>query len=254
MLAMVLTVFVQQRLSPRSERTPGGGSGTPAVSEKTASTLPDRDASSSGRPRTEQASGALERTKGEKLEQAMEALRSKRFPQAVALFEENFAADPGLKVRMAGSYAQALRGHAAMIRESDPVKAESLLRQAAETEPRSATSYFELGKFYTARKEYPKAIAAYRKAVELDPSTPDPQFNLGFLYARTKDYQAAEGAFLRVISLSPPYLDEVYYNLGIVQGRMGKRRESMSNLERALELNPKNAKAREQLRRLKAGG
>jgi tetratricopeptide (TPR) repeat protein len=184
----------------------------------------------------------------------MEALRNRRFPQAVALFEETFATDPGLKARMAGSYAQALRGHAAVIRESDPMKAESLLRQAAEVEPKNAASYFELGKFYTGRKAYAKAIAAYRRAVDLDPSAPDSLFNLGFLYARTKDYQAAEGAFLRVISLSPPYLDEVYYNLGIVQGRMGKQQESVSNLKRALELNPKNAKAREQLQRLKAGG
>jgi hypothetical protein len=35
---------------------------------------------------------------------------------------------------------------------------------------------------------------------------------------------------------------------------MGKRQESVSNLKRALELNPKNVKAREQLQRLKAGG
>jgi tetratricopeptide (TPR) repeat protein/tRNA A-37 threonylcarbamoyl transferase component Bud32 len=255
MLAMILTVVVQQRLSPRSERTPGEGPRQGSlVSEKTASTLPAPDASSSGRLRTEQVSGAVEKAKGGKLEQATEALRSERFPQAVALFEEVFAADPGLKTRMGGSYAQALRGYAATIRESDPVKAESLLRQAAETEPKSATSYFELGKFYAARKQYPRAIAAYRKAADLDPAAPDPRFNLGFLYVKTKDYRAAEGAFLRVISLSPPYLDEVYYNLGLVQGRMGKRQESMNNLKRALELNPKNAKAREQLQRLKAGG
>jgi serine/threonine protein kinase len=256
MLAMILTVVVQQQLSPRSERTPGEGPRQGGVApEKTASTLPaPPDASSSGRPRTEQVPGAVEKAKGGNLEQATEALRSERFPQAVALFEEVFAADPGLKTRMAGSYAQALRGYAATVRESDPVKAESLLRQAAETEPKSATSYFELGRFYTARKEYRKAIAAYRKAADLDPDAPDPRFNLGFLYAKTKDYRAAEGAFLRVISLSPPYLDEVYYNLGLVQGRMGKRQESVSNLKRALELNPKNAKAREQLQRLKAGG
>ena len=141
-----------------------------------------------------------------------------------------------------------------MIRESDPVRAEALLKKAAEADPQSATSYFELGKFYTTRKEYPKAIAAYRKAVDLDPNSPDPRFNLGFLYAKTKDYAAAEAAFLKAISLAPPYLDEVYYNLAMVQNRMGKHQESLKNLERALEANPSNAKAQKQLQRLKAGG
>jgi tetratricopeptide (TPR) repeat protein/tRNA A-37 threonylcarbamoyl transferase component Bud32 len=255
MLAMILTVIVQQRFSPGSKTTPAEGPRAGGVvADKTASTLPAQDASSSARSQTAAVSAAPGGTKGGKLEQAMEALRSERFPQAVALFEGILAADPGLKAQVADSYAQALQGYAATIRESDPAKAESLLRQAAEVEPQSAASYFELGKFYTAGKEYRKAIAAYRTAVKLDPKAPDPQFNLGFLYAQTKNYPAAEKAFLRVISLSPSYLDEVYYNLAVVQGRMGKRKESMNNLERALELNPNNAKAKEHLQRLKAGG
>jgi tetratricopeptide (TPR) repeat protein len=196
----------------------------------------------------------LDKAQRARAAQATEALKSKRFPQAVALFEEIFSADPAGKAGLAGPYAQALRGHAGMIRESDPMRAEALLKKAAEAEPQSATSYFELGKFYTARKQYPKAIAAYRKAVELDPNSPDPRFNLGFLYAQTKDYAAAEAAFLKALSLAPPYLDEVYYNLAMVQNRMGKHQESLKNLERALEANPNNAKAKEQLQRLKAGG
>jgi len=247
MLAMVLTVIVQQRFTPLPEES------GPSPAREAAAPSP-QDALPSSRPTPEQASAALDKGQRAKAAQAMEALKSKRFPHAVALFEEIFSADPTGKAGLAGPYAQSLRGHAGMIRESDPVRAEALLKKAAEAEPQSATSYFELGKFYTARKEYPKAIAAYRKAVDLDPNSPDPRFNLGFLYAKTKDYAAAEAAFLKAISLAPPYLDEVYYNLAMVQNRMGKHQESLKNLERALEANPSNAKAKEQLRRLKAGG
>jgi len=247
MLAMVLTVIVQQRFTPLPEKT-----GPSPAREAAAPSQQDTLASS--RPTPEQAAASLEKGQRAKAAQAMEALKSKRFPQAVALFEEIFSADPAGKAALAGPYAQALRGHAGTIREGDPARAEALLKKATEVEPQSATSYFELGKFYTARKEYPKAIAAYRKAVDLDPNSPDPRFNLGFLYAQTKDYAAAEAAFLRAISLAPPYLDEVYYNLAMVQHRMGRHQESLKNLERALEANPNNAKAKEQLRRLKAGG
>jgi len=247
MLAMVLTVVVKQRFTPPPEES-GPSPAREAAAPSQQETLP------SSRPTPEQAAAALDKGQRVKAAQAMEALKSKRFPQAVALFEEIFSADPAGKAALAGSYAQALRGHAGMIRESDPLRAEALLKKAAEAEPQSATSYFELGKFYTARKEYRKAIAAYRKAVDLDPNSPDPRFNLGFLYAQTKDYAAAEAAFLKALSLAPPYLDEVYYNLAMVQNRMGKHQESLKNLERALEANPNNTKAKEQLQRLKAGG
>ena len=249
MLAMVLTVIVQQRLAPLPEKS------GPAPAREAAAPAPSQqDGLSSSRPRPEQPSGVSDKGKWVKVEQAMEALKSKRFPQAVALFEEIFSADPTGKAGLAGSYAQSLRGHASMIRESDPVRAEALLKKAVEADPQSATSYFELGKFYTTRKEYPKAIAAYRKAADLDPNSPDPRFNLGFLYAQTKDYAAAEAAFLKAVSLAPPYLDEVYYNLAMVQNRMGKHEESLKNFERALEANPNNAKAKEHVQRLKAGG
>ncbi|HVO84594.1 MAG TPA: protein kinase [Syntrophobacteria bacterium] len=247
MVAMVLTVVVQQRFTPPAER-----SGSSPVREAAAPS--QQDALPSNPPTPEQVAAALDKGQRAKAAQALEALKSKRFPQAVALFEEIFSAGPAGKAGLTGPYAQALRGHAGMIRESDPARAEALLKKAAEAEPQSATSYFELGKFYTARKEYPKAIVAYRKAVDLDPNSPDLRFNLGFLYARTRDYAAAEAAFLKSISLAPPYLDEVYYNLAMVQNRMGKHQESQKNLERAMETNPNNAKAKEQLQRLKAGG
>jgi tetratricopeptide (TPR) repeat protein len=249
MLAMVLTVIVQQRFAPPPEK-----SGSSPAQEAAAPGASQQDALSSSPPRPEQPFAALDRGQRAKMAQALEALKSKRFLQAVALFEEIFSADPRARADLAGPYAEALRGHAAMIRDSEPLRAEALLKKAAEADPQSATSYFELGKFYAAGKEYAKAVAAYRKAVELDPNGPDPRFNLGSLYAQTKDYAAAEATFLKVISLAPPYLDEVYYNLAMVQNRIGKHEESLKNLERALEANPRNAKAKEQLQRLRAGG
>ncbi len=49
------------------------------------------------------------------------------------------------------------------------------------------------------------------------------------------------------MKLTPPYLDEALFNLGMVQERQGKNKESMENLERALLVNPHNEMAKKLL-------
>jgi serine/threonine protein kinase len=89
------------------------------------------------------------------------------------------------------------------------------------------------------------------KAVELDPRSADAYFNLGYIYAVDRNYSKAEEMYRQVVKLSPPYQDEALYNLGLVQEKQGKKKESMENLERALKINPQNEMARKLLKNLR---
>ncbi len=189
--------------------------------------------------------------KPSKREQAMEALKKEQFAKAAALFEQALANEPGDKSKIATPYAQALVGESTSILESNPKQAESLLQKAIELDPTNAEAFYNLGKLYTSKKEYAQAIQSYDKAIDLAPSSPDAFFNLGFIYYGRKDYPKAEALFLKVTELQPTYLDEAYFNLAVVQNLQGKKEESIGNLERALEVNPNNDKAKEFLLHLR---
>jgi tetratricopeptide (TPR) repeat protein/tRNA A-37 threonylcarbamoyl transferase component Bud32 len=185
-----------------------------------------------------------------KKEQAMEALKKEQFAKSAALFEQALANEPGDKSKITTPYAQALVGRSTSILDTKPKQAESLLQKAIELDPANAEAFYYLGKLYTSEKDYAKAIQAYDKTIDLAPSTPDAFFNLGFLYYARKDYPKAEAMFLRVTELQPAYLDEAYFNLAVVQNLQGKKKESIGNLERALEVNPKNDRAKKYLLRV----
>lgn len=186
-----------------------------------------------------------------KREQAMEALKKEQFAKAAALFEQALANEPGDKSKIATPYSQALVGGSTSILDTNPKQAESLLQKAIELDPANAEAFYYLGKLYASKKEYAKAIQSYNKAIDLAPSSPDAFFNLGFLYYARKDYPKAEAMFLKVTELQPAYLDEAYVNLAVVQNLQGKKEESIGNLERALEVNPNNDRAKKYLRRLR---
>jgi serine/threonine protein kinase len=184
-------------------------------------------------------------------DQAMEALEKKQFAKAAVLFEEALASEPGEKPAIAGPYARALVGGAVSILITKPRQAEHLLQKAADLDPENAEAHFYLGKLYTKKKDYPKAIRAYDKAAALDPYFTDCFFNLGLVYYATKDYAKAEQMFGKVVELRPPYQDEAYFNLAVVQNLQGNNVESIRNLEKALEVNPANKRAKKFLLRIK---
>ncbi len=183
--------------------------------------------------------------------EAMEALKKERFATAAALFKQALANEPGDKSKIATPYAQALVGGSTSILDTNPKQAESLLQKAIKLDPANAEAFYYLGKLYTSKKEHVKAIQAYDKAIDLAPSSPDAFFNLGFIYYGRKDYPKAEAMFLKVTELQPAYLDEAYFNLAVVQNLQGKKEESIGNLERALEVNPNNDRAKKYLFRLR---
>jgi tetratricopeptide (TPR) repeat protein/tRNA A-37 threonylcarbamoyl transferase component Bud32 len=135
--------------------------------------------------------------------------------------------------------------------ESNPAEAKVHLLQAVEKDPRSVQGHFQLGHAYVKLKEYPKALEAYAKAGETDPNFADAFFNMGYVHAVRKEYAKAEQMYAKVVKLSPMYVDEALFNLGVVQEKQGKRKESLQNIEKSLSINPGNEPARKALARMK---
>jgi tetratricopeptide (TPR) repeat protein len=147
--------------------------------------------------------------------------------------------------------AKAFLSKATELVEKNPREAKSLLLKATESDPENAQAYFQLGLTYTALKNSPKAIEAYQKSIQLDPKFPGAYFNLGYVYAMDKSYSKAEEYYSQVVKMAPSYLDEALFNLALAQEKQGKRKKSIENLERALQVNPKNEMAPKLLHKLK---
>jgi Tfp pilus assembly protein PilF len=188
-----------------------------------------------------------------KLEEGMAALKLGRFGEATKSFEEALTTNPSLLDRGSKPYSQALRGEAAAVTATDPPKAKELLVKAVGLDPSNVDGLSQLAGLCLREKDYPKAIETYEKVVKLDAKRPDALFNLGYAYAVTKDYAKAEQAYSKVVDLAPPYLDEALFNLAMVQVKLGKRDQCVKNLERAIQVNPKNEGAKQYLETLKKG-
>lgn len=208
----------------------------PAKKQKTAETPP-------------KATTAVKGT--EKLAKAKQALNEKRYGDAVNLFEAALVENPGLKEDVSAAYEEALREEASSLSKTDPGKAEALLLKAVEVNPNSVKTHFNLGLLYVQEKKYKEAIEQYKTVSQLDPARTDAFFNLGYLYAVKKDYTDAEKMYKKVVELKPDYLDEALFNLAMVQKRLGNIDTCIANLEKALEINPKNARVKKYLNKLK---
>ena len=135
--------------------------------------------------------------------------------------------------------------------DSNPTEAKTVLQQAIAKDPRNVQGHFQLGHAYVKLKEYPKALEAYAKASEIDPNFVDAFFNMGYVHAVRKEYAKAEQMYAKVVKMSPMYVDEALFNLGMVQEKQGKRKESLQNIEKSLSINPGNEPARKALARMK---
>jgi serine/threonine protein kinase len=185
-----------------------------------------------------------------KISAARSALEAGSFALARSLFEEVLHADPSLQSEIGHDYAKALEESATIAIKTDAAEAERLLLKALEVEPDDFESLSQLGFVYVQRKDYPKAIETYQRVAALKPQWPATYFNLGFIYAVTKDYKQAQAMYQRVVDLQPPFADEALYNLALVQVRLGHRQLSIQNLQRAVQLNPKNEPAMKLLQKL----
>jgi tetratricopeptide (TPR) repeat protein len=187
------------------------------------------------------------------LELATAALEQQNFKTAIELLEADRSRDAQSSLKAEELYSKALVGRAGQIMKKSPSEAEAMMRKAVEADPKNVRAHFNLGKIYTQNKEYAQAIDAYQNAVALNPNFSDAFFNLGFIYATTGKYKEAEKFFTQVVQLKPSYLDKALFNLALVQEKLGKKQESLANLQEAAAVRPQNQKVRAYLKQVESG-
>jgi len=90
-----------------------------------------------------------------------------------------------------------------------------------------------------------EAAEMYRKALKLDPESASAHYNLGSSLARSGKYAEAESHLRIAVKKSPN--TQAYTGLGIVLWQLGRADEAITNLQAAIEADPKNAAAQQKL-------
>jgi TolB-like protein len=131
----------------------------------------------------------------------------------------------------------------------DSLKAEQLFEQATKLDPNFAAAFAGLSMVESwmyhsfdplpARRE--KARTAANEALRLQPDLPEAHLALGFsYYYGDRDYERALAEF-EIAKRGLPNEAQAYMAIGAIQRRQGRWAESTANLEKAVELDPKNS-------------
>ncbi len=124
-----------------------------------------------------------------------------------------------------------------------PDEAEKAFLQALKITPTSPKYLNNLGFSYFSRGQYDKAVEAYKKGLASYPNNVQIHNNLGFAYGMLGRYEEALAEFKQAGR------DEVAYNnQGFVYYMLGYNDQAKVMYAKALESNPKFAKARDNLR------
>ena len=116
-------------------------------------------------------------------------------------------------------------------------KALESLHKALEADPGLYESYYNLGNAYSAMGKVIDAVLSYQKALALKPDFAKAQANLGVVLDETGDYQGAIAAYKKAIELKPDYA-MAYGNLGVSYENLGEEQQAIAAYKKALALDP----------------
>ncbi len=143
--------------------------------------------------------------------------------------EAAFAAEhPAIRVDAIENYVRGLLA-------STAEEKTRLFTQAARLDPRFSQACFQLGKLYTARKEYKTAIDWLQKVTPADVHYREATFYLGLCRYYAADFAGAQSSFEMLASHVP--LNEVFNNLGVAQARRNLP-QAVDALKKAIDGDP----------------
>ena len=173
------------------------------------------------------------------------ALQAKLSPNEKARLDHRPTQNPDAYLLFVQAHDYATRPD--MFRDTS-LKAEQLFEQATKLDPNFAAAFAGLSMIESwlyhsfdplpARREKARTVA--NEALRLQPDLPEAHLALGFsYYYGDRDYERALAEF-EIAKRGLPNEAQAYMAIGAIQRRQGRWVESTANLEKAVELDPKN--------------
>lgn len=103
-----------------------------------------------------------------------------------------------------------------------------------------------LGIQYAKMEKYEEAVKCYKKAIEIKPKLIEAYSNLAGTYNTLKKYDEGIKYASEAIKIKPDF-SEAYNNLAIAFYYKGDKKNAIINMEKAVQLNPKNELAKQNL-------
>ena len=124
--------------------------------------------------------------------------------------------------------------------------ARPFLEAAVQLAPSDSMAHYYLGRLYYTIQRFPQAPSEFQTAVSLDPTYVKAYDNLGLALEALGDEEAAIESYHKAIELNEDQKlrnEWPYLNLGKFLVTRNRYQESLSLVQKAVELNPKSAEA-----------
>lgn len=103
---------------------------------------------------------------------------------------------------------------------------------------RFSPSYFNMGNAQLTLEQYEESIESFNKCIEIDGDDPLTFCYLGEAYEHLEQLELSWEYYQKSLNMAPN-LAEAWLGLGIIKDLQGKPKESLTYIERAIELEPK---------------
>ncbi|HXI03520.1 MAG TPA: sulfatase-like hydrolase/transferase [Candidatus Saccharimonadales bacterium] len=132
-------------------------------------------------------------------------------------------------------------------------EAKVFLQRAIEIKPKDLDSYLSLGWLQFTDKEYDDALKTLDTAEKNFPTTPEIDISRGDVLVALNRIDEAETSYQKGLR-EAPRAAQGYHGLARVAEARGRKDEAVKYLQQALEMNPDDKAARQDLARLGSGG
>ncbi len=110
---------------------------------------------------------------------------------------------------------------------------------------------------YRLKGDFDEAMRILKKALKIDPNYPETHYHLGLLYYESGNYLKAIEEFYKAIENYLPrekgWISDAYTALGETFYKLGMVDDAIRSWKKALEIYPKNRRARYYLNKIKTG-
>jgi tetratricopeptide (TPR) repeat protein len=112
------------------------------------------------------------------------------------------------------------------------------LNKALDINPKFVMGWKNLGAIYYNLEEYQKSIECYEKIIKIDEKNIEARISIASIYLNKLDDAKKALDILMEAKEINENIGEVYYQIGLVNKKMGNRLEAEKNFNKAIEINP----------------